>query len=89
MDVGQGLLTFGFQPQYLLPLRSRGMMIEPTENESKETIDAFIAVMRQIAQEAAEQPELVKTAPHNTPIKRVDDVAAARQPILTYKGDED
>ncbi len=91
MDVAKRLLDFGFHaPTIYFPLLfHEAMMIEPTENESKETIDAFIAVMRQIAQEAAEQPELVKTAPHNTPIKRVDDVAAARQPILTYKGDED
>jgi glycine dehydrogenase subunit 2 len=60
-------------------------MIEPTETESKETIDAFIQVMRTIAQEAKETPELVKTAPHNTPIGRVDDVLAAKQPVLTYK----
>jgi len=91
LDVAKRLLDFGFHaPTIYFPLLfHEAMMIEPTENESKETIDAFIAVMRQIAQEAAEQPELVKTAPHNTPIKRVDDVAAARQPILTYKGDED
>jgi glycine dehydrogenase subunit 2 len=61
------------------------MMIEPTETESKETIDAFIQVMRTIAQEAKENPELVKTAPHNTPIGRVDDVLAAKQPVLTFK----
>ena len=91
LDVAKRLLDFGFHaPTIYFPLLfHEAMMIEPTETECKETIDAFIAVMRQIAQEAAEQPELVKTAPHNTPIKRVDDVAAARQPILTYKGDED
>jgi glycine dehydrogenase subunit 2 len=60
-------------------------MIEPTENESKETLDDFIAVMRKIAEEAKNDPELVKTAPHNTPIGRVDDVLAAKHPITTYK----
>ena len=60
-------------------------MIEPTENESKETLDAFIDVMRLIAQEAKENPELVKTAPHKTPISRVDDVEAAKHPVVTYK----
>ena len=60
-------------------------MIEPTENESKETLDAFIAVMRKIAEEAKDDPELVKSAPHNTPIGRVDDVLAAKHPIVTYK----
>ena len=60
-------------------------MVEPTENESKETLDGFIRVMRLIAEEAKEQPELVKTAPHNTPICRVDDVEAAKHPVVTYK----
>jgi glycine dehydrogenase subunit 2 len=60
-------------------------MIEPTENESKETLDSFIAVMRKIAEEAKTDPELVKTAPHSTPIGRVDDVLAAKHPIVTYK----
>ena len=60
-------------------------MIEPTENESKETLDAFIAVMRQIAEEAKTNPDEVKSAPHNTPIGRVDDVLAAKHPVTTYK----
>ncbi|MBQ2497859.1 MAG: aminomethyl-transferring glycine dehydrogenase subunit GcvPB, partial [Prevotella sp.] len=59
--------------------------IEPTENESKETLDSFIAVMRCIAEEAKNDPELVKTAPHNTPIGRVDDVLAAKHPIVTWR----
>ena len=61
-------------------------MIEPTETESKETIDEFISVMRKIAEEAVTEPETLKTAPHNTPIGRVDDVLAAKNPVLTYKG---
>ncbi len=86
MDVAKRLLDFGFHaPTIYFPLLfHEAMMIEPTENESVETIDKFIAVMRQIAQEAIEQPELVKSAPHNTPIKRVDDVLAARQPVLIH-----
>jgi glycine dehydrogenase subunit 2 len=60
-------------------------MIEPTENESKETIDGFIQVMRQIAEEAKTNPEEVKSAPHNTPIGRVDDVLAAKHPIVTFR----
>ena len=60
-------------------------MVEPTENESKETLDGFIQVMRQIAEEAKTNPELVKTAPHNTPIGRVDDVLAAKHPIVTFR----
>ena len=60
-------------------------MIEPTENESKETLDGFIDVMRRIAEEAKSDPELVKSAPHTTPIGRVDDVLAAKHPIVTYR----
>ena len=60
-------------------------MVEPTENESKETLDGFIAVMRQIAEEAANDPDLVKTAPHDTPIGRVDDVLAAKHPVVTFR----
>ena len=87
MDVAKRLLDYGFHaPTIYFPLLfHEAMMIEPTESESKETIDDFISVMRTIAQEAKENPELVKTAPHNTPIGRVDDVLAAKQPVLTYK----
>jgi glycine dehydrogenase subunit 2 len=60
-------------------------MIEPTENESRETLDGFIAVMRKIAEEAKTDPDLVKTAPHTTPIGRVDDVLAAKHPVVTYR----
>lgn len=87
MDVAKRLLDFGFHaPTIYFPLLfHEAMMIEPTENESKDTIDAFIAVMHRIAKEALETPDEVKTAPHNTPIRRVDDVLAAKHPILTYK----
>ena len=60
-------------------------MIEPTENESMETLDSFIEVMRKIAKEAKEQPEMVKTAPHCTPVRRLDDTQAALKPIVTYR----
>ncbi len=60
-------------------------MIEPTETESKETIDKFIEVMRDIAIEAKENPEMVKTAPHNTPVRHPDDTKAALTPIVTYQ----
>ena len=87
MDVAKRLLDYGYHaPTIYFPLLFHAaMMIEPTENESKETIDSFIDVMRRIAKEATEEPETVKGAPHNTPIGRVDDVLAAKQPILTYK----
>lgn len=87
MDVAKRLLDYGYHaPTIYFPLLfHEAMMIEPTENESIDTLDCFINVMHRIAREAAETPDIVKTAPHNTPIGRVDDVLAAKHPILTYK----
>ena len=87
MDVAKRLLDYGYHaPTIYFPLLfHEAMMIEPTENESKETIDGFIKIMHIIAKEAIESPELLKEAPHNTPIGRVDDVLAAKHPILTYQ----
>ena len=86
MDVAKRLLDYGYHaPTIYFPLLfHESLMIEPTENESKQTIDGFISVMRQIAEEAKTNPEMVKTAPHTTPIGRVDDVLAAKQPVLTF-----
>jgi glycine dehydrogenase subunit 2 len=61
------------------------MMIEPTESESKDTLDDFIAVMKKIAEEAKSEREMVKTAPHRTPIRRLDDVKAVKEPKFTFK----
>jgi glycine dehydrogenase subunit 2 len=87
MDVAKRLLDYGYHaPTIYFPLLfHESLMIEPTENESKETIDGFIAVMRKIAEEAKMNPDEVKSAPHLTPIGRVDDVLAAKHPIVTYK----
>lgn len=87
MDVAKRLLDYGYHaPTIYFPLLfHEAMMIEPTENESIDTLDCFIDVMHRIAREAVETPDIVKTAPHNTPIGRVDDVLAAKHPILTYK----
>ena len=87
MDVAKRLLDYGYHaPTIYFPLLfHEALMIEPTENESRDTIDGFIEVMRKIAEEAANDPELVKSAPHNTPIGRVDDVLAAKNPVLTWK----
>ena len=87
MDVAKRLLDYGYHaPTIYFPLLfHESLMIEPTENESKETLDGFIAVMRQIAEEAKANPDLVKGAPHNTPIGRVDDVLAAKHPIVTWR----
>ena len=87
MDVAKCLLDYGYHaPTIYFPLLfHESLMIEPTENESKETLDGFIAVMRKIAEEAKTDPELVKSAPHTTPIGRVDDVLAAKHPVTTYR----
>ena len=87
LDVAKRLLDYGFHaPTIYFPLLfHEALMIEPTENESKETLDDFIAVMRKIAQEAKEDPEMVKTAPHCTPVRRLDDTKAALKPIVTYR----
>ena len=60
-------------------------MIEPTETESKETLDGFIEVMHKIAAEAAQDPDILHQAPHNTPIGRPDETLAARQPVLKWE----
>ena len=87
MDVAKRLLDYGYHaPTIYFPLLfHEAMMIEPTETESKDTIDGFVEVMHIIAKEAQENPELVKGAPYSTPIGRVDDVLAAKHPILTYR----
>ncbi len=86
LDVAKRLLDYGYYaPTIYFPLLfHQALMIEPTESESKETLDGFIAVMRKIAQEAAENPELVKTAPHSTPVHRLDDTKAALKQIVTW-----
>ena len=86
LDVAKRLLDYGYHaPTIYFPLLfHEALMIEPTENESLETLNEFIDVMRKIAKEAKEEPDTVKGAPHATPITRVDDVLAARHPVLTY-----
>ena len=87
MDVAKALLDYGYHaPTIYFPLLfHEAMMIEPTEAESKATIDGFIEVMRNIANEAEHNPQRLKDAPLNTPVGRVDDVLAAKHPITTYK----
>ena len=87
LDVAKRLLDYGFHaPTIYFPLLfHQAIMIEPTETESLETLDSFIEVMRKIAAEAAEDPEILHGAPHNTPIGRPDETTAARQPILKYQ----
>ena len=86
LDVAKRLLDYGYHaPTIYFPLLfHESLMIEPTETESVETLDEFIAVMRKIAREATEEPETVKSAPQLTPIRRPDDTAAAITPRLTF-----
>jgi glycine dehydrogenase subunit 2 len=87
LDIAKRLLDFGFHPPtiYFPLIVEECLMIEPTETESKETLDRFIDVMIQIAKEAEENPEIVQEAPHNTVIKRLDEVTAARKPVLRWE----
>jgi glycine dehydrogenase subunit 2 len=86
-DIAKRLIDYGFHPYTVsFPLIVPGaLMIEPTESESVEEIDLFIDAMRSIAKEVEETPELVKSAPHSTRVSRLDEVTAARKPILRWK----
>jgi len=86
-DIAKRLIDYGFHPYTVsFPLIVPGaLMIEPTESESVEELDQFIEAMRSIAKEVEETPELVKSAPHSTRISRLDEVTAARKPILRWK----
>ncbi|WP_456278313.1 aminomethyl-transferring glycine dehydrogenase subunit GcvPB [Bacillus sp. AK128] len=87
LDIAKRLLDFGYHPPTIyFPLNvEEAMMIEPTETESKETLDEFINIMIQIAGEAEENPEIVQEAPHHTVVSRLDETTAARKPILRYQ----
>jgi len=88
LDIAKRLLDYGYHaPTIYFPLIvPEAIMIEPTETESKETLDAFIDAMKKIAQEIESNPEIVKSAPNNTPIGRLDDVKAVKEPKLRYSG---
>ena len=87
LDIAKRLMDYGFHPPTVyFPLIVQGaMMIEPTETEPPEEIDRFCDAMLAIAKEAETDPQKVKTAPHTTPVARVDEVKAARQLILKYQ----
>ncbi|HEY4691073.1 MAG TPA: aminomethyl-transferring glycine dehydrogenase subunit GcvPB [Anaerolineae bacterium] len=84
LDVSKRLMDYGFHPptNYFPLIVPEALMIEPTETESKQTLDAFVDAMRQIADEAVSQPDLLHSAPHHAPIKRLDEVKAARDLVL-------
>jgi glycine dehydrogenase subunit 2 len=86
-EIAKRLIDYGFHPYTVsFPMIVHGaLMIEPTESESLEELDLFIAAMRAIAREVEETPELVKTAPHSTRVSKLDEVQAARKPILRWR----
>ena len=90
LDMAKRLLDYGYHaPTVYFPLIvEEAIMIEPTETESKETLDEFICAMKRIAKEAKENPENLHTAPHTTPVGRLDETLAARKPILRWKKED-
>jgi glycine dehydrogenase subunit 2 len=88
LDIAKRLIDYGFHPptNYFPLIVPEALMIEPTETESKETLDAFAAALRRIRDEALTDPEVLHEAPHTAPVRRLDEVQAARQPILRWQG---
>jgi len=88
MDIAKRLIDFGYHPPtvYFPLIVHEALMIEPTETESKDTLDAYIDTLLKIAEEAHTNPEVLHSAPHTTELGRLDEVQAARRPVLCYKG---
>jgi glycine dehydrogenase subunit 2 len=84
LDVGKRLLDYGLHPPtvYFPLIVKEALMIEPTESESKKTLDEYIDTLQKIAKE---DPSLVKDAPHNTVVSRIDEIGAVKNPVLTWK----
>ena len=84
LDLAKRLLDFGFHPPtvYFPLLVEEALMVEPTETETKETLDAFAAAVAAIVAEAREDPEVAAGAPYTTPVRRLDEVAAAKHPVV-------
>jgi glycine cleavage system P protein (glycine dehydrogenase) subunit 2 len=84
LDVAKRLLDFGFHPPtiYFPLLVEESMMVEPTETETRESLDAFADAIEEILAEAERDPELLKQAPYTTPVRRLDETAAARRPVV-------
>jgi glycine dehydrogenase subunit 2 len=90
LDVAKRLMDYGFHPPtiYFPLVVPEALMIEPTETEAKETLDAFAAAMLAIAREAAENPDVIRAAPHGQPVGRLDEVKAAKRLVVKYGFDE-
>ena len=88
LDIAKRLIDFGYHPPtiYFPLIVAEALMIEPTETESIETLDEFIEAMLTIARESQTNPDVLQSAPHNTPVRRLDEATAARKPVLRYVG---
>ena len=84
LDLAKRMLDFGYHPPtvYFPLLVEEALMVEPTETETRETLDAFAEVVAEILREAADDPEIARNAPYSTPVRRLDEGAAARSPVL-------
>jgi glycine dehydrogenase subunit 2 len=84
LDLAKRLLDFGFHPPtvYFPLLVEEALMVEPTETETKETLDAFAVAVAEILREAREDPEIARNAPYGTPVRRLDEAAAAKRPVV-------
>jgi glycine dehydrogenase subunit 2 len=91
LDIAKRLIDYGYHPPtvYFPLIVDEALMIEPTEAESKDSIDAFCDAMLAIAREAEEQPELLKEAPTTAPLRRLDEATAARRPVLRWQPEKD
>ena len=87
LDIAKRLIDYGFHPPtiYFPLIVDEALMVEPTESESKEALDAFCDAMLAIAREAAEEPDVVRSAPHGAPLRRLDEATAARKPYLRWR----
>ena len=87
LDIAKRLIDYGIHPptMYFPLIVEEALMVEPTETESRETLDQFIEVMKEIARQAEEEPQLLKDAPHDTPNTRLDEARAARRPDLRWR----
>ena len=84
LDLAKRLLDYGFHPPtvYFPLLVDEALIVEPTETETRETLDAFAEAIAAILREAAEDPEIAQTAPYTTPVRRLDEAAAAKRPVI-------
>ncbi len=87
LDIAKRMIDYGYHPPtiYFPLIVSEAMMVEPTESESKETLDAFVETMLTIAREAEQDPELLRSAPHDAPLRRLDEATAGRKPYLRWR----